>query len=364
MNILIVSTVDFQLHGISSVIMNYFRNIDKTEINADLVVNGDIHESYRLELQRDNIRVFTLKRKSRPFKYQMELYRIMKKNNYDLIHVHGNSSLMVFDLLPAIMAGIPVRIAHSHNTTCIHKVLHRMLKPLFLLCYTHGFACSQAAGKWLFGNRPFIVIKNGIELNTYRYNEEVRRKYREIINAENKIVLGHVGNFVEQKNHDFLLNIFAELIKNNQDYKLLLIGDGYLLEEMEEKAAKLKLTDSVLFIGKTTEVYNYLQAMDIFMLPSLYEGLPVVLIEAQAAGVPCIAADTISRESDLTGGIQFLSIADIKDWCESIKKTRELIDLRDRKKISDDWQRKIAEAGYDVIQSAGEIRKLYIEYVS
>lgn len=361
MRVLIISTVRFRLNGITSVILNYYRNMDKKGMQIDFVVPNEISAEYKSELVRNGSNIYYIPRKSNPLNYQRKLYKLMKENDYDLVHVHGNSAMMLLDILPAKKVNVPVRIVHSHNTTCSHMMLHKMLFPIFNKCYTHGFACGQDAGKWLYGNRPFVELKNGIDIKKYYFNKSIREEYRQKINAGNRVVIGHVGNFIEQKNHTFLLDWYAELVKKNRNYLLLLISDGVLMKSMKEKAHQLGIDNNVLFLGKTTEVNNYLQAMDIFVLPSLYEGLPVVLVEAQAAGLPCIVADTVSDEADLTGSLEFLPITDVNPWiCAVEDKAKLQYNRNDR---CAEWHIKIADAGYDVTKNADYMRALYNKYI-
>jgi glycosyltransferase involved in cell wall biosynthesis len=169
-----------------------------------------------------------------------------------------------------------------------------------------------------------------------------------------------VGNFIEQKNHAFLLDWFKLLAEKNQNVLLLLISDGALMDAMKEKAHMLGLDDQVLFLGKTTEMPGYMQAMDLFVLPSLHEGLPVVLVEAQAAGLRCYVADTVTRETDLTDSIRFLPITDGEVWADTIQD--HLASAQNRTEDCENWQRAISEAGYDVTRNADRMRKLYLSY--
>lgn len=363
MRILIINTVRFRLNGMTSVILNYYRNMDKSGMQIDFVVSNKISKQYRTELESNGSNIYYLPRKSNPLSYQMKLYKILKEKKYNLVHVHGNSAMMLLDILPAKIANVPVRIVHAHNTTCSHIMLHKILFPIFEKCYTHGFACGQDAGRWLYGDRPFVELKNGIDLMKYQFDKSIREEYRKKIQAGNKVVLGHVGNFIEQKNHTFLLDWYAELLKENSNYLLLLISDGALLEVMKEKVHRLGIENNVLFLGKTTEVHNYLQAMDIFVLPSLYEGLPVVLVEAQASGLPCLVADTVSREANLTNSIEFVSIDNTVDWVKKVRETSDQLLTRNRNKECLNWQHVIAEAGYDITQNANYLKKLYTNYI-
>lgn len=363
MRVLIINTVRFRLNGITSVIMNYYRNMDKQDVQTDFVVINEISREYRRELETDGCHIYQLTRKINPLAYMIDLFRLMRRNRYDVVHIHGNSAMMLFDVLPAKLAGVPVRIVHSHNTTCSHMKLHKLLLPVFRKCYNYGFACGQEAGNWLFGDGPFVELKNGIDLSAYRYDESVRKEYREKIQAGNCMVIGHIGNFIEQKNHTFLLDWYAELAGNNDDYLLLMISDGALLEQMKEKAQRLGLENKVLFLGKTTEVSAYLQAMDAFVLPSLHEGLPVVLIEAQAAGVPCYVSDQVTQQSDLTRSVTFLPIADASVWARRLAEEAPDWKTCDRQQKCAEWQQMIAAEGYDVTRNAGRLKSLYEAYI-
>lgn len=361
MKVLIINTVTFRLNGMTSVIMNYYRNMDKTGMRIDFIVPNEITQEYRDELESNQTKVFCIPRKSNPIKYQKQIYEIMKKNHYDVVHIHGNSATMILELIPAKCAKVPVRIAHSHNTTCTHMKVHKLLSSVFHKLYTHAFACGQEAGNWLFQGKKFVELKNGIDLEKFAYNISVREKYRKAINADGRVVIGHIGNFINQKNHTFLIDAYAELLKKNPNYLLLLISDGVLLDEMKKKVSNLGIEENVLFLGKTTEAQNYLQAMDIFVLPSLHEGLPVVLVEAQAAGLPCLVADTVARESDLTDTLKFISIERTDDWVEEIEKQTQELEHRDRQQICTAWQEKIRKAGYDIKENANYMRLLYSE---
>lgn len=359
MKVLVVNTVRFRMNGITSVIMNYYRSMDKSDMNIDFVVINKISSSYRQELEANRSKIYYLPRKKNPLIYMWKLYKIIKSNNYDIIHIHGNSAMLSIETLVTFIAKVPVRIIHSHNTTCTHKRLHKLLYPILKKTYTHGFACGEDAGRWMFRNDSFELIKNGIDLNDFNYNEEIRQKYRDKIGAADKKVIGHIGNFIYQKNHTFLIDVFDELLKINSNYLLLLISDGQLLDEMKEKVSKLGIDENIIFLGKTTEINHYLQAMDIFVLPSHYEGLPVVLIEAQAMGLPCLVSDKVSIESKLTDLVKFIPINDTKLWVDAIINER----LVNRELNINVYHQEIEDSGYNVSKNADKVKKLYVEYL-
>lgn len=359
MNILVINTVDFKLNGISSVIMNYYRSMDKNNMKVDFVAINEIDKSYKDDIDSNNSRVYYIPRKGNPARYIQELFKLLKNNQYDIVHIHGNSSTMAIETVIAYVTKIPVRIIHSHNTTCKHQIVHKILYPVLKATYTHGFACGEEAGKWLFRKNRFEVIKNGINLDNFKYDNKIRVTYREKINAKDKKVIVNVGNFVYQKNHEFLINTFSKLIKKNSEYLLLLIGEGDLLEQMKTLVKELEISESVIFLGKTTEVSNYLQAADIFALTSHFEGVPVVLIEAQALGLPCMVSNKVSQEANLTDLIEFLPIDDSKLWIESICDKS----FDKRKEVSFKSHKDISKKGYDVSLNANEMKKKYEQYL-
>lgn len=363
MKVLIICTVRFRMNGITSVIMNYYRNMDRTGMSFDFVVPNEVSSELREEVESTGARIFQIPRGRKAASYVVKLWRLMKENRYDVVHVHGNSASMLLEFLPAKLAGIPVRIAHSHNTDCSHPDIHKLLRPLLVRSTTHRFACGEAAGEFLFGNASFTVIENGIDPDRFAYQQQLRQEYRLKLGAGDRKVIGHVGNFIRQKNHTFLLDSFAELVKRDPDYLLVLISDGYTLEPMRQKAHDLGIDKQVLFLGKTPDVNRYMQAMDIFVLPSLYEGLPVVLIEAQAAGLPCLAANTVSPEADLTGELNFLPIGDPVVWAEGISRLARQYENTDRAERSARWRRAVAGAGYDIHANANTMRTLYQQFL-
>lgn len=331
--------------------------MDRTNLKIDFVVINELSKEYKEELTSNGSEYFLLSRKSNPIKYLIQLERLIHKKKYDVVHIHGNSSLMLLDTLPCKLAGMKRIIVHSHNTTCKYVWIHKVLMPVFSKTYTYGLACSEDAGKWLYGKNEFQILRNGIETKRFAFDKGVREEYRNKINAGDKIVIGHVGNFIEQKNHSFLLDVFAAIKKRSDRYLLLLISDGALLEQMKAKAIKLGIEDSVIFLGKTLKVPQYLQAMDIFVLPSLFEGLPIVLIEALAAGLPCIVSERITKEVDLANVFLYMDINEPKHWADSIM----LLDANEkqRENNSQKWIKIIEEKNYDIASNAGVLKALY-----
>lgn len=337
--------------------------MNKENMKIDIVTPNEISDEYKSEFDLNGSAVYWLNRNGSPLKYFSSLLKLMKREKYDVVHIHGNSSMMLIDVLPAVLTHIPVRIVHSHNTTCNHMLLHKILYPIFRLCYTHGFACGQDAGKWLFANKDFIELKNGIDTEKYLFDQSVRNEYRSRLNVGNKTLIGHVGNFIEQKNHVFLIEMFADLLKENQDYVLLLISDGALLKQIKEKTKSLGIFENVIFLGKTPDVNKYMQAMDMFVLPSLYEGLPVVLIEAQSAGLPCLVSDKVSSEANLTGTMKYIDIDKTSEWIKQIEIVKNELSCLDRTKSCNENNVRISDSGYAITKSAELLRDYYTEFL-
>lgn len=358
--VLIINTVRFRLNGITSVIMNYFRQMNKDGIYTDFVVINEISNEYKKELEGYGSSIYCFSKKKNPFIYIKQINSLLSANHYDIIHVHGNSALMVIETLIAKKNKVPVRIVHSHNTTCTHTIQHKMLYPLFSRSYTKGLACGRDAGKWLFHGNEFEVLANGIDLEKFRYNHSVRKDNRKKLGVEEgEILIGHIGNFVKQKNHEFLIDFFMELHKKDSRFKLLLVSDGVLLEQIKDKVSFLGLSDAVIFYGKSTHVQNLYQAMDVFVLPSLHEGLPVVMVEAQAAGVKCFVSETVSKEVKMTDLVEFLPIKNPTDWVNRILPI-SMDKQDDRMKECLDAQKEISFCGYDIKKNADKLRNIYL----
>ena len=293
--------------GVESCIMNYYRHIDKTKVQFDFLVESTSNIIDKDKIEAMGGKVIIIPPYTKIFKYIKELRRIFKEGNYDIVHSNMNA-LSVFTLFAAWLAKIKVRIAHSHSTTNKKEwkknLIKNILRPFSKVFATDYFACSELAGRWLFGNKTFnkgkvTIINNAIEVEKFLFNEEVRSQIRKELNIEDKFVIGHVGRFVEQKNHIFLIDIFYEVQKERSESVLLLIGDGPLYNDIYQKVERLGILDKVIFAGVHKHPERFYQAMDVFVFPSLYEGLGMVLIEAQINGLPCIISNNIPKEAIL-----------------------------------------------------------------
>jgi glycosyltransferase involved in cell wall biosynthesis len=306
--VLTIATTPLGYEGITSVIMNYYRNIDSSKIKMDFLITSGTMEWVKDEIRSQGGTIYELPmRNKNPLLYIIRLKALLRIKNYQIVHVHGNSSTMFFDIFAARLAKVPVRIAHTHSTGCSSKVVHNLLKPLLNTSITNAFACSSSAGDNIF-TLPYTIINNGIDVKKFFYNQEIRRVYRDELQLNNKFVIGHIGYFSDVKNHSYIIDIFNEVFKLNRNSSLLLVGDGNQKKVIQEKVQRLGLEDVVLFLGKRSDVSSLLQSMDVFILPSKYEGLPVSVIEAQAAGLQCFISDTITHETQITEKVKYLSI--------------------------------------------------------
>ena len=324
--VLVVNTVNMGFTGITSVIMNYVRKTYRI-IKYGFVLCGKVEKSFADELESFGSKIFLppCSRVKKPLTYVSWLTKILVENKYDVIHVHGNSGTMYFEIHAAKKSGIPVRIAHSHSTSCKFMLAHKILKPLLNRDLTHALACSDMAGKWLFtGN--YTVLPNGIDVEKFAFSQVVRDEYRKKLGLEDKLVIGHIGYMDTEKNHIFLLNVFEKLIKEHPEARLLLIGDGRLRSEIEIFIKEHNLGEYVQVLGKRSDVAQFYQCMDVFVLPSIFEGLPVTLVEAQTAGLPCVVSDTVTKQVNITNNIEYVGIQDVNitDWVERILNSAKL----------------------------------------
>lgn len=350
--------------GVEAVIMNYYRHIDRSKIQFDFICDSDSTNIPYEEIDSLGGRVIIVPPYQKVFKYIKELIKIFKENNYKIVHSHINT-LSVFPLYAAKKAGVPVRIAHSHSTTNKKEwkknLMKLVLRPFSKVFATDYFACSELAGRWLFGDKTFnegkvYVLNNAIDLDKFKYDEKIRKsKRKELGIKDNEIVIGHIGRFVEQKNHRGLIDIFNEIHKLNNKTVLFLAGQGPLMEEMQEKVKSLDLENSVNFLGQRSDANELYQAFDVFLLPSLYEGLPVVGVEAQAAGLLCILSDDMTKETKVLETTEFLSLSSLPEvWANVVLQS---YDNYKRKDTIDE----ITKNNFNIKKEASKLENKYQE---
>lgn len=312
--------------GIENFIMNVYRNIDKTKVQFDFIVHHREIGTFEKEIEQLGGRIyhFPLFDDKNIIKYISNLKDFFKNHKeYNVIHGHLASVGFIY-LTLAKKYGISCRIAHSHGTSTPKSFKGFIKSILFKFFKTSAnvqFACSTEAGNFLFGKKSsFILIPNAIDFNRFKFDNKVRDKFRKQFGVENDFVIGHVGRFTIEKNHIFLLKILEELLKKNHNVKLMLVGDGKLKKDIYDIVEKNGLLNYVIFTGNRKDVENMYAMMDCFLLPSLFEGLPVTGIEAQVSGLPSIFSNNITREVNISNLASFLRIDDVSCWTNKIFK--------------------------------------------
>ena len=356
--ILLINTVPTDRNGITNVIFSYFCPIITEHYVLDYVSISDIPDYYYKKVKDGGGESYVIPRRARSlYRYYVSLKRLMAQNNYDAIHIHGNSHTVVIELLAAYSAKCKVRIVHAHATSSIFPLLHRILSPLFNSLCNHRLACSEKAGNWMFGSSEFVVIRNGVDTERYVFNEDNRLTVRDKLGWQDKVILAHIGDFSANKNQSFLVDVLNRLRMKNKDFCLLLIGEGELRQTVSQKVQQKGLQQSVYFTGKIPDVEKYLSAIDRILMPSFHEGLPLTLVEQQANGLMCLVSDSVSKEANITGNITYLPL-EIDKW-EEIIKDQNIESSQVRKQRSETSISMLKEAGYDVSGSALSLKKYY-----
>lgn len=349
--------------GVEAVVLNYYKHIDRTKVQFDFIVHNDnkIDITQKVEAMGGKVYKVTPYYKN-PIAFMWDIYKVIKRHHYRIVHSNMNT-LSAFSLFAAWAAGAPVRILHNHSTSSPgetkRNIMKFMLRPFARLFANHYLACSRLAGEWMYGRKMMdsgkvTIVNNAIDLKKYAFNPQKRNLLRKELGLADEFVIGHVGRFMFPKNHEFLIDVFAEAYKKNPHMALLLVGDGPLRPAMEEKVRKLGLTDHVKFLGLRNNVQDFYHVMDILVLPSHYEGLPVVGVEAQANGLPCLFSTKVTKETRLTHSAQFLDLeAGASMWAEEIIS----IKCERNKKAGDE----LRQAGFEIYKEAEKLVKFYIE---
>ena len=365
-HVLVLDTV-MDRGGAEAMIMNYMRNINRDVIKFDFLTNRDYRAAYEDEIESLGGKVYHMcpMYPGKFHRYKKEVREFLKEHpEYKIIH----SNLEERSYLPLKVAkkmGVPVRISHSHNRPLgiNPKLIVRYYFRFMLKFYnTHKFACGEEAGDWLYGkkNRSNVTImNNAVDANQYRYNPEVSKEMKKQLGIEGKKVIGHVGRFFPQKNHDFLIDIFNEIYKKDKDTVLLLVGGGELDDalknQIKEKVRNLGLEDAVEFLGVREDVDRIVQTFDVFLLPSLFEGLPVTMVEAQAAGLPCVISDKVPIQCDLTGNVWVVPLEESPEkWADVVLDKANNFEKRDT-------YQQIADAGFDIKSQAKWLEEFYVK---
>lgn len=346
--------------GAETMVMNYYRHIDRTKVQFDFLVHREQPGVYEDEIKALGGRIYRMcpiypqnfaryKRDIRAF-FQEHL-------EYRIIHSHM-SELGYFAFREATEQDIPVRICHAHNAPHgfdTKMIMRTYFKKRMMPYLTHLFMCGLESGRWLYGKQNesrFIMLNNAIDVAAYRCDAAKRAAVRHRLGFTDELVIGHVGRFNPQKNHPFLLEIFSALLKKEPSAVLLLVGGGEDLPKIQAKAQTLGIAENIRFLGVRSDVADLMQAMDVFVFPSLYEGLGIVLIEAQASGLPCVVSDTIPQEAYVTELLSAKSLSASADaWAEKV--------LERRKCPRTDHSEEVAAHGFDIEAEALKLQEFY-----
>lgn len=349
--------------GAETFVMNVYRNINRSKFQFDFLLikeGGD----YEDEIRSLGGRIYYIQSRHdgfQKFRKNLKLFFASHAGTFSAIHCHASSLTSVEALEIAKQYKIPVRIIHSHSsfqTGWIHRILHRIHKYRIGRIATHYFACSDLALKWFYDHTSVcekaIVVRNGIDVELFKYNVEVRTFMRKKLGLEGKSVWGHVGRFIKVKNHKMIIDVFYEYQKDHPDVHLLLVGEGELQNEIRQLVIHLGIQEKVSFLGLRSDIADLLQAMDLFLFPSFFEGLPVALVEAQAAGLPVYASDKISESVDMTGHVHFYPLKwGVNNWKRAIEEDYSVFSRKD-------CSRKILEAHYDIRTTVSFLEQNYI----
>lgn len=303
--------------GIEAVVLNYYRHIDRSKVQFDFYFAQGSSLPQRQELETLGAGLYPIPPYSHPIAYHRALYTAFKQRGYKIVHAHL-STMSVFPLFAAWRAGVPVRICHNHSTAHwgerVKTLLKYILRPFNKIFATDWFACGEKAGRWMYGNRAFddgkvTVMPNAIDVEKFAYDANARiRLRRELGIPLDAFVVGHVGRFTYAKNHMFLLSIFSELLKIKPNAFLLLVGEGTLEKQVQIRAREMNLQNRIIFVGVRSDVNKMYSVMDTYCMPSFYEGLGMTAWEAQANGLPCVLANSLSQEVRQANQVIFIGL--------------------------------------------------------
>ncbi|MBQ4157048.1 MAG: glycosyltransferase family 1 protein [Clostridia bacterium] len=346
--------------GVQSLLMNLYREIDRTKVQFDFLVHYTAPQFYDEEIAKLGGRIYRLSvREDYNF---IKYYRDLKKffgdhKEYKIVHGHMHSLGAIY-LHVAKKFGIPVRIAHSHTNATqndIKKCIKILMNRLYAKSANKLMACSVKAGKYMFGNADFQVVNNAVCSDRFVFSKNNREKIRNDLGVRNKMIIGTAGRFTVQKNQKFAIEIFEKYHEKHSESILLLIGDGELRKELEEMVVEKNIEESVMFLGHRGDMAELYQAMDVFLMPSLFEGLGIVAVEAQAAGTPTVCTDTLPEEIDITPLLKRVPLdSPVNDWVEAIEKAAE------NPYAHGNMKKYLVEADYDIKLLAQKMQDYYM----
>lgn len=349
--------------GAETFLMKLYRNLDRNKYQMDFIVSVKESGFYDDEIYKMGGKIFYVTPKSKSFlKSFLELKKIVKNEKYNYVLRVNEHSLSTLDLMAARLGGAKVLAMRSSNANsggCANRILHKLFKFLPKLIPTVKIAPSSEAAIYTFGKKQFKsgkvkLLNNAVPYKDFTYNEDIRKNKRTELNIKNKLVIGHIGRFNQQKNHGFLLDIFKEIKKKTDNAILLLLGKGELETEIKNKVKELKLENDVVFLGVREDIPELLMAMDLYLFPSLYEGMPNTVIEAQATGMKCVVSDTITKEANITGLVKYLPLdISAEEWANFVLSNLDYTRI--------DQSANFKKSKYDIIDITRSFEKLIFE---
>lgn len=349
--------------GVQTLLMNLYRYIDREQVQFDFLVHYTAPQFYDNEVVKMGGKIyrFSVREDYNFVNYIQSLNKFFYDHNeYKIVHGHMHSLGAVY-LNAAKSANVPVRIAHSHTYNTLNnskKIIKIFMNHQYSKYATDLFACSTEAGEYMFGNKPFTVINNAIDSEKFVAKPEIRNAIRAELGFENNFVIGHVGRFYPQKNHLFLIDIFAEIKRRCQNAKLVFVGSGEMESRIKEKISELKLENDVIFLGNRSDMHRVFQCFDVFAFPSMFEGLGIVAIEAQAAGTPVVCTDSLPQEINVSPLIYRLPLGDPKNWALTLQSAAI------NKYAHTDMRSFIKEANYDIYDVASYLENFYLRKIN
>lgn len=347
--------------GIASFQKNLFSHIDREKFSFEFITTYK-NAMIIPFLEENGAKVHYLPSQKRLISYSIKLYKIIKNGNFKAVHIHKNSCGNPLPFIICRLAGAKKVIAHSHNTSSINggfvNTLHHFFKPIVSRWSDVKLACSPEAAKWLFNkkcfkNNEYEIVRNGIDVSKFIYNKELSKQVKEKLGVKGKLLIGHVGNYIPQKNHRFMVDIIKEVVKLCPEAVLMFVGRGDAMDEIKKYAKEQGVYEYIMFMGARNDVVELYQAMDIFLFPSFHEGLPIAGVEAQASGLLSFFSDAISSTVVLTDSVVQMSLENSASvWAEKMLSEYKNFERTDTSFV-------ISDAGYDAFKMAKRMEEIY-----
>lgn len=344
--------------GVETFMTNINHYIDHSKVKIDFLVHQQISKKYVSDIEKTGAKIYTVPGiKEGILSFLKGAFSFYKGHDYDIVHLNECSADFFVYCLPILFDKNTKLIVHSHNGSTSSKGIHTFLKPVQNRRADAKWSCSDEATKWMYtDNKDVTVIRNGIDVQNYLFSSEIRKRVRNELGIENKVVIGSVARFEKQKNHKKIIDVFNEYHQKNENSVLLLVGKGSLRKKVEEYVKKLNLQDAVLFLGVRNDINHLLMAMDLFIMPSLYEGLPFVAVEAQAASLPVLISDTVSMEVYITDLVHTVDLDASNDvWAQKI----DLVYKTEKERLTNKYQKQLDRAGYNITTVCKQVEKIY-----